>query len=139
MKKEATARIGHIGIEVTSLKQSRAFYTILLEGLRCRLIRDTEHVVGFSHPNFQIWLAQSHPPRITRKAPTGEEFVVADHIAIFVDQKAIIDAIARRMNQEGYVFLFHPDEYPEHKPGYYTVSFCDPDNYVIEIFTELKV
>jgi extradiol dioxygenase family protein len=117
MRKEIDAKIGHIGIEVTNLKQSRGFYSVLLKGLNCRLIRDTEDVVGFSHSNFQIWLTQSHPPRITRKAPSSEEFVVADHVAILVNSKNIVDIIARDMDRGGFAILFPPNEYPEHKPG----------------------
>ncbi|UCH37029.1 MAG: VOC family protein [Candidatus Bathyarchaeota archaeon] len=138
MKKEVTARIGHISIEVTNIQQSRAFYSALLKGLGCKVIRDSDDVVGFSHSNFQIWLGQSRPPRITRKAPSGEEHVVADHIAILVDCKEVVNAIARCMDQKGYDSLFPPNEYPEHKPGYYAVSYCDPDNYVIEIFSDSK-
>lgn len=28
--------------------------------------------------------------------------------------------------------------HPQYEPGYYAVSFCDPDNYVIEIYTRQK-
>jgi len=37
--------------------------------------------------------------------------------------------------KEGFAPLFSPAEYPEFAKGYYAVSFCDPDNYVIEIYT----
>lgn len=83
-------------------------------------------------------MAKSCPPRIKRSAPSGEEFVVSDHLAIFVDNEEIVDNIARDMENSGFTFLFPPDECPEHKPEYYAVSFCDPDNYVLEVYTEPK-
>ncbi len=67
--------------------------------------------------------------------PTGEEFVVADHLAILVDHKETVKRVTARMMKEGFAPLFSPAEYPEVANGYYAVSFCDPDNYVIEIYT----
>jgi catechol 2,3-dioxygenase-like lactoylglutathione lyase family enzyme len=77
-------------------------------------------------------------PRVKRKTPTGEEFVVADHLAIFVQDKQAVDAIEREMTKNGFRALFPCEEHPQFEPGYYAVSFCDPDNYVIEIYTRPK-
>jgi len=39
------------------------------------------------------------------------------------------------MKKNGLKALFPCEEHPQFEPGYYAVSFCDPDNYVIEIYT----
>ena len=136
--KQAEAVVGHVGIEVTDLSTSKKFYKALFEGLGFRVIMDTEDGVGFSNQNFSVWVGELREPRVKRKAPTGEEFVVTDHLAIFVQDKGAVDAIERAMKKNGFEALFPCEEHPQFEPGYYAVSFCDPDNYVIEIYTRRK-
>jgi catechol 2,3-dioxygenase-like lactoylglutathione lyase family enzyme len=136
--KKGQVVIGHVGIEVTNLKSSKKFYEALLSGLGFKIIMNTEDGVGFSNQNFNVWITQLQEPRVKRKAPTGEEFVVADHLAILVQDKETVNAVERKMKKTGFEALFPCEEHPEFRPGYYAVSFCDPDNYVIEIYTVPK-
>ena len=103
------------------------------------MIMDEEGGAGFSNQNFQVWLGSSQKPRVKRVAPTGEEFVVADHLAILVPNKENVEAIEKTMRKKGYKALFPSEEHPEFEQGYYAVSYCDPDNYVIEIYTRPKL
>jgi len=137
-KKQVPAIVGHVGIEVTNLMKSKKFYTALLEGLGFKVIMDEEDGVGFSNGGFQVWVSESKMSRVKRRAPTGEEFVVADHLAILVGDKAAVDGVERRMKKNGYDPLFPGEEHPQFEPGYYAVSFCDPDNYVVEVYTRPK-
>jgi len=130
--------VGHVGIEVSNLRTSKKFYKTLLEGLGFKIIMDSEDGTGFSNQSFQIWVAESGKPRVKRDAPTGEEFVVADHLAILVQNKGAVDAIEKVMKKKGFEPLFPCEEHPQFEPGYYAVSFCDPDNYVIEVYTRPK-
>ena len=134
-KKSTQTALGHIGIEVAKLKNSKKFYTALLEELGFKTIMESEDGIGFSNQAFQIWVAEMPKPRVRREAPTGEEFVVADHLAFLVPDRSLVDAIERKMKRNGYEPLFPCEEHPEFIPGYYAVSFCDPDNYVIEVYT----
>ena len=136
--KDIGATIGHVGIEAKSLNHSRKFYRTLLEGLGFSVIMDTEEGIGFSNQNFSVWLGEMRDSRIERKAPTGEEFVVADHLAILVQDKKTAYGIEAEMRRNGFEPLFPCEEHPQFEPGYYAVSFCDPDNYVIEIYTQEK-
>jgi catechol 2,3-dioxygenase-like lactoylglutathione lyase family enzyme len=133
--KQIQAVVGHIGIEVSNLSSSKKFYKALLGGLGFKIIMDVEGGVGFSNQHFQIWVSESQKPRVKRKAPTGEEIVVADHLAILVQDKEIVEAIETKMKKEAFEALFPCEEHPQFEPGYHAVSFCDPDNYVIEIYT----
>ncbi len=128
------ATVGHVGVEVFSVKRSRGFYEALLGGLGFKLIMDSEDGLGFSNGSFSVWLGETHDSRVKRKAPTGEEFVVADHLAILVQSKDAVDAVAKKMKSKGFEALFPCEEHPQFEPGYYAVSFCDPDNYVIEVY-----
>ena len=134
LKKPVQAIVGHVGIEVSDLGASKKFYKTMLEGLDFKIIMDSEDAIGFSNQNFQVWLAESKKPRVKRSAPTGEEFIVADHLAIFVHNKDAVDAIEEVMKKKGFEALFPCEEHPQFEPGYYAVSFCDPDNYVVEVY-----
>lgn len=132
------AAIGHIGIEVTSLNRSRKFYKTLLEGLGLKVLRDTPEYLGFNNQNFSVWIGELKEPRISRKAPTGEEMVVFDHLAIHVKDKEAVYEVEKKMKEAGFNALFPGEEHPQFRPGCVAVSFCDPDNYVIEICTVPK-
>jgi catechol 2,3-dioxygenase-like lactoylglutathione lyase family enzyme len=137
-KDNIEASIGHIGIEVTSINKSRKFYKTLLEGLGLKLLRDTQEYLGFNNQNFSVWVGELKEPRVNRKAPTGEEEVVFDHLAIHVRDKNVVYGIEKVMKEAGFAALFPAQEHPHFRPGYFAVSFCDPDNYVIEICTVPK-
>ena len=136
--KTTEAFVGHVGIEVSDLNISKRFYKALFGGLGFKTIIDTEDGVGFSNENFQVWVGAPQEHRIKRRAPTGEEFVVADHLAILVPDKEHVEVIEKTMKKKGYKALFPCEEHPEFEQGYYAVSYCDPDNYVIEIYTRPK-
>jgi catechol 2,3-dioxygenase-like lactoylglutathione lyase family enzyme len=137
-RKQIQAIVGHVGIEVSNLNNSKNFYKVLLEGLGFKVIMEEDDGVGFSNGNCQVWVSASKKLRVKRAAPTGEEFVVADHLAILVGDKAAVDAVERKMKKNGFEALFPCEEHPQFEPGYYAVSFCDPDNYVIEVYTRPK-
>lgn len=133
-----SAIIGHVGIEVTNLKESKKFYRALLSELGFEVVMENENAVGFSNQNFQVWLVKPQEQRVKRKSPEEEEFIVADHLAILAQDKAAVDAVDGEMSKQGFKALFPCEEHPEFCPGYYAVSFSDPDNYVVEIYTRPK-
>jgi catechol 2,3-dioxygenase-like lactoylglutathione lyase family enzyme len=137
-KKEIPAIVGHVGIEVSNLMNSKTFYRALLEGLGFTVIMEEGGTIGFSNQGFQVWVTEEKKSRVKRGAPTGEEFVVADHLAILVGDNAAVDGVERRMKKNGYEALFPCEEHAQFEPGYYAVSFCDPDNYVVEVYTRPK-
>ena len=136
--KNVEAIVGHVGIEVASLDRSKKFYEALFGGLGFRVIMDTGDGFAFANQNFSVWISELRESRVKRKAPTGEEFVVADHLAILVPEKETVYGIEKEMKKNGFEALFPCEEHPQFEPGYHAVSFCDPDNYVIEIYTRLK-
>lgn len=138
-EKQAHAIIGHVGIEVSNLAESKKFYQTLLKELGFEMIMDDENAAGFSNQNFQVWLAKPEKQRIKRGSPAGEEFIVADHLAILVQDKGTVDVADGAMLKNGYKPLFPCEEHPEFCPGYYAVSYCDPDNYVVEVYTRPRI
>jgi catechol-2,3-dioxygenase len=126
--------VGHVGIEVYDLSKSKKFYETLLGSIGFKIIMETELGIGFSNANFQVWIAKSMEQRVKREAPTGDEFIVADHLAFLVPERKNVDIAEKKMGESGFRALFPCEEHPQFEPGYYAVSFCDPDNQVIEIY-----
>ena len=96
---------------------------------------DNESAAGFSNQNIQVWLAKPVKQRVKRGSPSCEEFIVADHLAILVQDSQMVDAVQKGMKRKGFEPLFPSEEHPEFCPGYYAASFTDPDNYVVEVYT----
>jgi catechol 2,3-dioxygenase-like lactoylglutathione lyase family enzyme len=134
-KKNDAAIIGHVGIEVTNLAESKKFYRAMFNTLGFQVVMDDESAVGFSNGFLQVWLAKPQKARVERKSPVGEEFMVADHLAILVQDRRTVDAVEKEMKKHGFEPLFPCEEHPQFSPGYYAVSFTAPDNYVVEIYT----
>lgn len=132
--KQADVVVGHVGIEVSDLEKSRKFYKSLFPGLGLKLMMDNKDGMGFSNESFSVWVGELKPSRVKRRAPTGDEFVVADHLAILVQKKEAVDAVEKAMKKSGFEPLFPCEEHVQFEPGYYAVSFADPDNYVIEVY-----
>lgn len=136
LKTEAT--VGHVGIEVTNLERSKKFYKTLFCGLGLKVHMDSKDGLGLGNDSFSVWIGELRESRVRRKAPTGEEFVVADHLAVVVPDKDAVYAIESVMKKGGYNPLFPCEEHPYFEPGYFAASFLDPDNYVIEVYTRKK-
>lgn len=134
LTKKTAAVVGHVGIEVANLGRSKKFYSVLFGGLGFKL-NEGEFGIGIFNENFQVWIGESQTQRVRREPPTGEELIVTDHLAVFVESRDAVDAIEREMKKNGFEPLFPCEEHLQFEPGYYAVSFCDPDNYVIEVYT----
>lgn len=130
-----SSRIRHVGIEVGDLARVRPFYDALAAGLGLSTVYESKNVVGYGNRDYELWLAVSETRRVERRPPTGNEEVVAEHLAIWVGGKGEVDRVAKVMEKSGLSPLFPPQECPQFAEGYYAASFCDPENYVVEVYT----
>lgn len=128
-------RVGHICLEVSDVAVAKRFYAPLFDELGFRTIVDEEESVGWSNESFAIFLAKPEKQRVTKKSPSGDEFAIADHVALLLEGRNDVDAVAVFMKKCGANPLFPPEEHPEFVPGYYSVSYCDPDNNVLEFYS----
>ncbi|MEN3036909.1 MAG: VOC family protein [Candidatus Methanosuratincola petrocarbonis] len=103
-----TARIGHIGIEVSDVAASRKFYDALLGSLGFRLVGESGEHAGYSDGSTQIWIARSTPRRVSRLPPSGDEEVVSDHVAFLVEGRGSVDRVSSEMEKNGFEPLFPP-------------------------------
>lgn len=123
----------HVCFEVADFGRALAFWQPAFAAAGFAPDRgDGKHYGGFTNGPFSLILGLSDPARVSRKAPTGDEFVVTDHVGFKVATRAEVDAIAAAMAASGAVPLFPAKEYAEFGPGFYGVTWCDADGNVIE-------
>jgi hypothetical protein len=116
------------------LDRSVPFYDRFLRriGFR-RSSRAPEHAV-YTSPSMALWLLRGAPPRVSRAPPTGEEPVLAEHLAFKVESPARLRQIERALEREGVYPIFLGEERPELRQGYVASTWLDPDGFALELF-----
>jgi len=135
MLRANAVRVGHICLEVSDITASKRFYTPLFQELGFKIVLDEKESVGWSNETFLIFLGKPERQRVSKKMPGEDEVVIADHVALLLDSRNDVDSVATFMKKCGIDALFAPEEHPEFAPGYYSVSYCDPDNNVLEFYS----
>lgn len=129
MKIKAT----HICFEVANFKTAMKFYGPLFKAAGFKGgFGDGKTYGGFTSGPFTLGISESKPRRVLRKAPTGKEVVVADHVGFHTGRRQDVYEITAAMEKAGFKPLFSAQEYPEFGGGFHGVTFCDRDNNVIE-------
>ena len=123
----------HVCMEVADFAKAMEFYGPLFAAAGFgKGWGDGKSYVGHTNGAFTVFIGESVPRRVTRRAPTGEEFVVTDHVGFSLARREDVDAIDVAMRKAGFAPLFPAAELPEFGPGFYAVTYCDADNNVIE-------
>ncbi|GAB3802425.1 VOC family protein [Micromonospora zhanjiangensis] len=117
----------HLGIQVTDVEASLAFYlrTFGPIGMReaVRIPHDGSLVVGLAGPDGvpDFWLSPSVGGE-TREA----------HVAFRAADRQSVDAVHAAAVAASTEVLHAPREWPEYHPGYYAVFLRDPDGHNVE-------
>lgn len=114
--------IDHIGVSVSDLAQSTAFYQAALAPLGYGVLMQFEGVVGLGaehKPDF--WLAQ--------EGKTGPKL----HIAFHAASRAQVDAFHAAALTAGGVDNGGPGLRPQYHASYYGAFVFDPDGHNVEV------
>jgi len=123
----------HVCFEVVNFKASMKFYAPLFKAADFKKgFGDGKTYAGYYNGPFGLSIGAIKPRRVARKAPTGEEFVVTDHVGFSTGTQKDVYKIAAVMAKAGFKPLFPAQEYTEFGGGFHAVTFCDRDNNVIE-------
>jgi hypothetical protein len=130
----------HICFEVEDYSEAMKYYGALLgtAGFN-KSWGDDKIYTGFVNFPFTIVIAATKPRRVSKTAPTGNEFAVTDHVGFYVPTRQDVCDIELAMKNAGYEPLFPAQEYPEFGKGFFAVTFCDADNNVIEFSSRPEV
>jgi catechol 2,3-dioxygenase-like lactoylglutathione lyase family enzyme len=118
--------LDHVGIEVSDLQRSRAFYEEALEPLGIGLLMEFEGAAGFGKetehgPKPFFWI-------YARGRPT----VSGAHVAFGVRDTAQVDAFHAAALSAGGTDNGAPGLRPVYHPGYYGAFVLDPDRNNVE-------
>ena len=127
--------VGHISLEVSNLTAAKKFYGPLLDELGFKVILEDEETLGWSNENFKIFLGKPNGQRVSKKRLSEDEFLIAEHVALLLGSRSDVNAVAACMSKHGVNPFFPAEEHPEFVPGYYSVSYVDPDNNVLELYS----
>ena len=128
-------RVGHIYLEVSELETAKRFYAVLFEKLGFEVILEDKESVGWSNGSFVIFLSKPAKQRVSKKKPGKDDFVIADHFALPPESRADVDSLVAFMKGRGIDVSFPAEGHPEFGPNYYSVSYCEPDNNVVELYS----
>ena len=114
--------IDHIGIQVTDLDRSVAFYTKALAPLGYVLIMRFEQFAGFGvDGKADFWIGRGSP----NKPPV--------HVAFRVRSRALVDAFYAAALAAGGRSNGAPGPRPHYHSDYYGAFVLDPDDHNIEV------
>ena len=118
--------LDHVGIRVSDMAASRAFYIAALAPLGYRLQMDFgDHGLGFGQdPKPDFWLYPGTPP-------TGL------HLAFNAPDRATVDAFHAAALAAGATCNGAPGERPQYHPAYYGAFVLDRDGLNIEAVCHL--
>lgn len=135
MPSTAAAEIRHISFEVEDIRKARWYHDRFLGRLGFHRFADDPTYLGYSNGSQTFWLLQSNAPRIRRRPPTGDEEVIAEHVAFKVGSGAEVAKIQGDLAQQEIYPIFRCEEHPEFAPGYVSATWVDSDKIVLEVYS----
>jgi catechol 2,3-dioxygenase-like lactoylglutathione lyase family enzyme len=113
----------HVGLEVSDLARSAAFYDAVFHRLGCRRIHDSDLAIAYGRVNASFWIVA----RGLRPAPGY------GHIALEAAGKAAVDAAYESGIAAGGTDAGPPGPRPQYGPSYYAAYLYDPDGLKLEV------
>ncbi|MCI4370073.1 MAG: hypothetical protein L3J81_01940 [Thermoplasmata archaeon] len=130
-----SATLHHVSLEVTDIARTTWFYDRFLGELGFRRFVQEADYVAYTGDGLTIWLIKVRAPRIRRRPPTGDEEVIAEHLAFHVDSAARVSEVEAKLATSELYPIFRGEEHPEFRPGYFSATWVDPDAIVLEVYT----
>jgi catechol 2,3-dioxygenase-like lactoylglutathione lyase family enzyme len=125
----------HLSLEVSDVARTTWFYDRFLGELGFRRFVADPNYVAFTDGDLTLWLIKDRSPRIRRRPPTGDEEVIAEHLAFHVESADRVRAIEARLAKAELYPVFRGEEHPEFRTGYFSATWVDPDQVVLEVYT----
>jgi hypothetical protein len=131
----ARGALRHISFEITDVARSRWFYDRFLPRVGFRRFVAEPEYLGYTDGTVTVWLVRGRSPRIRRHPPTGEEEVIAEHLAFHLASAAVVRSVEAELTQDELYPFFRGEEHPEFRPGYFSATWIDPDGIAIELYS----
>tara|TARA_R110000787_G_scaffold147371_1_gene261102 strand:+ start:1027 stop:1413 length:387 start_codon:yes stop_codon:yes gene_type:complete len=127
--------IDHLGITVSNIESSTAFYVKTLGAIGYVLRKDSTNTVSFgvrqghgksTDPGGDFWLSHGRP------------MIPRTHIAFGAESRVAVDAFFAAGVAAGGIEHGKPKLRPRYHPDYYAAYLLDPDGYNIEAVCHAK-
>jgi catechol 2,3-dioxygenase-like lactoylglutathione lyase family enzyme len=112
----------HIGLTVSNLERSRAFYAHALAPLGITELARFANVIGFGREHPQFWIGEG----------TAVQPAPRTHVAFAAVTRLEVDAFHRAALDAGGADHGAPGLRPQYHPHYYGAFVLDPDGHNIE-------
>ena len=124
--------IGHVGVNVSDLARSKAYYDALmpLVGFEPFVTNDDEfsyRMQGGKPATFLFFYPALEESRYSRHQ-TGLQ-----HLAFMVKTRAAVHTAHEWAVAQGAGIVEPPQEFPQYHPGYYATFWLDPDGFMLEV------
>jgi catechol 2,3-dioxygenase-like lactoylglutathione lyase family enzyme len=129
------AELHHISLEIRDTTATQWFYDRFLGQLGFDRFATEATYLAYTDGTLTFWLMRPHNPRIRREQPNPEDEVVPEHLAFRVGTRDEVSRIEQELQKQGVYPLFRAEEHPEFRPGYFSASWVDPDQMVLEVYT----
>lgn len=128
------SELKHVALEVSEIARSKWWHDRVLVRLGFRRFVENAGYLGYTNGATTLWLIRPTPPRVHRKPPTGDEEVIADHLAFEVPSEEEVRRVQDDLARQEIYPIFRMAEHPEFRPGYVSATWVDPDQIVIEVY-----
>lgn len=113
----------HVGLEVSSLERSGAFYDAVFFALGARRMLSSEHAIAYGVNGPSFWI-------VMRGRPPAPGY---GHVALSANGKAAVDAAHRAGIAAGGRDDGAPGPRPQYGRRYYAAYMLDPDGLRVEV------
>jgi catechol 2,3-dioxygenase-like lactoylglutathione lyase family enzyme len=124
----------HVSIEVSDIARSRSFYDRFLPRIGFRRFVAEGEYLGYTDGTVTVWLVRNLASRIRRRPPTGDEEVIAEHLAFHLPSAAAVRAVEAELAEAEIYPFFRGEEHPEFRRGYFSATWLDPDSVAVELY-----
>jgi catechol 2,3-dioxygenase-like lactoylglutathione lyase family enzyme len=115
--------IGHLGLEVSDLARSAAFYDALFYALGVRRMFESERAIAYGVNDARFWITD-------RGREPGGSF---GHVAFEATGRAAVEAAYEAALKAGGRSDGPPGPRPQYGPRYYAAYLLDPDGQRVEV------
>ncbi|HEV2165570.1 MAG TPA: hypothetical protein VGS23_01120 [Thermoplasmata archaeon] len=124
----------HVSLEISDVPRAQYFYDRFLVPMGFRRFVGTDAYLGYTDGAMTLWLLKSPKPRVHRHPPSGDEEVIAEHLAFRLPSSDEVRAREAALSREELYPFFRAEEHPEFRRGYFSASWVDPDGIVLELY-----
>ena len=123
--------LGHLGVNVSDLSRSKAYYDMLMPFLGFEPFRDSAEQFAYRRqagkPGTYLFFYPALEEGSYSRHRTGLQ-----HLAFIVPSRAAVHTVHTKVIELGSPVIHPPQEFPQYHLGYYAVFWSDPDGLMLE-------